>query len=133
MKRQTICVDFDGVIHSYTSGWKGAATIPDPPVPGAMEWLTKLTDEFDVVVCSSRARRLWGWIAIRFWLRKHMTHHWGAHATTAWDALDQIRVTCRKPAASVYIDDRAWRFDGSHWPTSSELRAHRPWFQKAPD
>ena len=34
-----ICVDFDGVIHSYKSGWRGVAVIPDPPVPGAIEWL----------------------------------------------------------------------------------------------
>lgn len=29
-----LCLDFDGVCHSYTSGWKGAAVIPDPAVPG---------------------------------------------------------------------------------------------------
>lgn len=28
----TVSFDFDGVIHSYRSGWKGAAVIPDPPV-----------------------------------------------------------------------------------------------------
>ncbi len=29
--KQTVVFDFDGVIHSYTSGWKGATVIPDPP------------------------------------------------------------------------------------------------------
>lgn len=33
----TVSFDFDGVIHSYRSGWKGAAVIPDPPVEGIKE------------------------------------------------------------------------------------------------
>ena len=34
-----LCLDFDGVIHSYSSGWKGADVIPDPPVPGALRFI----------------------------------------------------------------------------------------------
>ena len=40
-RKPIICLDFDGVIHSYTSGWKGAAVIPDPPVPGALEFIVE--------------------------------------------------------------------------------------------
>ena len=40
--KPTLCVDFDGVIHSYISGWKGADVIPDPPVPGAIEALYRI-------------------------------------------------------------------------------------------
>jgi hypothetical protein len=32
MTKPILCLDFDGVIHSYSSGWKGADVIPDPPV-----------------------------------------------------------------------------------------------------
>lgn len=38
----TVSFDFDGVIHSYRSGWKGAAVIPDPPVEGIKEVIEQL-------------------------------------------------------------------------------------------
>ncbi|HET7378714.1 MAG TPA: hypothetical protein VFJ24_01610 [Gaiellales bacterium] len=136
MKRATICVDFDGVLHAYTSGWKGATVIPDGPtiVTGddgrlhhAMGWLTTLTEHFRVVVCSARARRPWGWWAVRRWIARELRAYWGPHAVTADDALASISVSPVKPAAIVYIDDRAWRFDGREFPTAAQIKAHRPW------
>ena len=41
---RTVVFDFDGVIHSYTSGWLGETTIPDPPVPGIREALKEIHD-----------------------------------------------------------------------------------------
>ena len=41
-----LCLDFDGVIHSFTSGWRGAGIIPDPPVPGALDFIKDATGEF---------------------------------------------------------------------------------------
>jgi len=34
-----VCLDFDGVIHSYTSGWQGIESADDPPVPGAFDFI----------------------------------------------------------------------------------------------
>lgn len=133
MSRPTISVDFDGVLHAYTSGWKGATVIPDGPTPGAIAWLCDLadpmraSDAFDVVVCSARARRFFGWLAVRRWLRRHIFEHYGADMVRADDICASIKVTSKKPAAIVYVDDRAWRFDGKTFPTADDLRAHRPW------
>lgn len=129
--RPTISVDFDGVLHAYTSGWKGTTVIPDGPVPGAIEWLCDLVDPpradraVRVVVCSARARRPWGWFAVRAWLKREIIALRGPGF--GHDILGRISVTCVKPAAIVYVDDRAHRFDGQHFPTVDELRAMRPW------
>ena len=43
-----LCLDFDGVLHSYTSGWLGADVIPDPPVPGYAQFLLRAVEVFEV-------------------------------------------------------------------------------------
>lgn len=43
----TVSFDFDGVIHSYRSGWKGAAVIPDPPVEGIKEVIEQLISDVE--------------------------------------------------------------------------------------
>ena len=53
--KKTLCLDFDGVVHSYTSGWKGALTIPDPPVAGALRFIIEADQHFKVAIFSSRA------------------------------------------------------------------------------
>lgn len=112
MAKKTIAIDFDGVIHSYESGWKGATTIPDPPVEGALEFIEKaLVQDFDVVIVSTRARWPWGRWAIRAWLKKHGGwQRW--YNTWGNDGLESVKVTNRKVPALVYIDDRAHRFTG---------------------
>jgi len=74
-RKPILCLDFDGVIHSYTSGWKGADVIPDPPVPGAMEFITTAIDYFDVHIFSSRSNQLGGIVAMQKWLAKHLEHY----------------------------------------------------------
>lgn len=61
MKKPILVYDFDGVIHGYTSGWKGATVIPDPPVPGALEHLVGSLSRFQPAVHSSRSHQ-WGGI-----------------------------------------------------------------------
>ena len=110
-----LCVDFDGVIHSYTSGWKGVTEIPDPPVPGAIAFLTEALKHFHVCIYSSRSN-LEGIDAMQAWLAKH------SHP----DLVDAISWPTTKPSAFVTLDDRAIRFTGE-WPNLEELKMFKPW------
>jgi hypothetical protein len=127
-KRMTVLVDFDGVLHSYVSGWKGATTIPDPPVEGAIEWLCDLLQpgagNCDVVILSTRARHWWGRMAIRAWLKKHAGMLY--YDTPASYGLERIKVTATKVPGVVLIDDRCIQFRGT-FPGYDEVRAFRPW------
>lgn len=146
-ERYTIAIDFDGVLHSYTSPWVNEHTIPDPPVPGAIEWLINIERDFRVVVHSTRCKTWRGRMAVRRWLVEHIfdaffvkqiVKHNTPDAFSNMDIEEEARIaarvfvarfklTNRKPAALVYIDDRAWRFNGTNFPTAMEIHAARPW------
>ena len=119
MTSRILCIDFDGVLHSYTSGWQGADVVADPPVPGAIEWLTSLVDnpEFTPMIYSSRSRQSGGISAMREWLFEY-----GAPLRI----LDQIKFPTQKPAAFLTIDDRAICFTGE-FPSFEDMMAFKPW------
>ena len=126
--KPTIAVDFDGVIHSYISGWRGAHVIPDLPVEGAIEWLDGLLLRFHVVIVSTRARTWRGRRAIRRWLRDHCKNAWLEHWTHP--GFESIQVTAKKVPALVYIDDRAMRFEGE-FPSTDALKDYAiPWTKR---
>ena len=55
--KKIVCLAFDGVVHSYESGWTGACSIVDEPVEGAIEFIGELMDGgFEVGIFSSRSR-----------------------------------------------------------------------------
>ena len=122
MNKPTILVDFDGVIHSYTSGWKGIDQIPDEPVEGALEWLRELvdTDKFIVCIYSSRSKEAAGRIAMAEWI---------AH----WQGIKELPLTEywmpeTKPAAFLTLDDRCIQFRGpGTFPQLEEILAFKPW------
>ncbi len=130
-----ICVDFDGVIHSYTSGWKGAHRVDDDPVSGAIEFLIKhlprplsggenggdLNNHEGPIVCvySSRSKELGGIIAMQEWLVKH-----GLPKEYIDD--DILTFPTQKPSAFLTIDDRAICFNGT-FPTTKEMASFKPW------
>jgi hypothetical protein len=111
---KTIVFDFDGVIHSYTSGWKGIDIIPDPPVPGIKKAIKEIRRAgYDVSVVSSRAREEKGIEAIWAYLEKY-----------------EIKVDfvgCVKTPAICYIDDRAICFDGKSKGLLKQIKSFKPW------
>ena len=137
MPKPILCLDFDGVLHSYTSGWKGADQIPDPPVRGMVSFLQRALKEFDVQIFSSRTRQPGGVDAMKAWLTMHVTRHFDCEfhsgaprdADRAYAILDAISFPTEKPPAMVTIDDRAIQFDGV-WPTIAYLKAFQPWYKR---
>ena len=115
---KTLCIDFDGVIHGYQSGWKGVAVIPDEPVAGALDWLRSLLADpaFRVCIYSSRSKEEMGVAAMRAWFIEHGFDPVGLEFPT------------QKPAAFLTIDDRAICFTGE-FPSAERIHAFRTWQQ----
>lgn len=130
MGKPILCVDFDGVIHSYTSPWTDAVTIADPPTKGALKWLWSATEWFDVQVYSSRSKDPHARAAMREWMGKwselefpldHPMNHTGPQHYP-------ITFAHEKPAAFLTIDDRAICFEGD-WNDldPADLLNFKPW------
>jgi hypothetical protein len=122
-----LCLDFDGVLHSYTSGWQGADVIPDPPVPGAIAFLRAAVQHFTVAIYSSRSHQPGGQAAMQSWLAtwaKADPDH-----STDLSFLEAIKWPLEKPGAFVTLDDRALTFSGE-WPSMDTLLAFRPWHKR---
>jgi len=126
MTKPILCLDFDGVLHSYTSGWKGAEVVADPPVDGGMEFVSQSVDRFRVCIFSSRSNQAGGVEAMKTWLLFNLYEHHNENGKTAKSIMDKIEWPLEKPPAMVTIDDRAITFDGT-WPSLDELLAFRPW------
>ena len=125
-RKPILSLDFDGVIHSYRSGWQGPWTIPDDPTPGAIEFIhTAIIEGWDVVIHSSRARYPFGITAMRLWLRGHAGNMWD----TMGPSICEVRFVRWKPPALVTLDDRAVTFSGK-WPSLSELNKFQPWTKR---
>lgn len=115
---KTVVFDFDGVIHSYTSGWLGETTIPDPPVPGIREALKEIHGAgYEVVVVSTRCATAKGKGAIEAWLYNNGLREY----------IDKV---CKeKPPAIAYIDDRAICFDGHPETLLRKIQNFQPWYK----
>ena len=124
--RPILCLDFDGVLHSYMTKWTGPAVIPDPPVKGAIPWLKRLLREdgpFRVCIYSSRSKYGEGVEAMKLWLEEN-----GLDV----DEVESIGFPTQKPPAFLTVDDRAYRFSGV-FPDEKDLQMFVPWNRENPE
>lgn len=126
MRYPTLCLDFDGVIHAYTSGWKGADVIPDGLVPGAIEFVESASNHFSIAIYSTRSSHPNGIDAMQKWLGKHILEYYGGDTMLAEGLRELIYWPTEKPPAFITIDDRVHLFTGT-WPSLDELAAFKAW------
>lgn len=115
--RKTVVFDFDGVIHSYTSGWKGIDVIPDEPVNGIKEVIENLRDAgYYVAVVTTRATQMKGIEAVWAYLKKY--------------GIKVDSVQSMKPPAICYVDDRAIHFNGDTKSLLEQIQSFKSWTER---
>jgi hypothetical protein len=108
-KRQTIAIDFDGVIHAYTKGWHDG-TAYDPPMKDAIKYIKMLMEEFTVYVFSTRDPA-----QIQDWFGRYgeqIPTQIIDSEQTFWATVGVLGIARHKVVAYVWLDDRALRFEG---------------------
>lgn len=134
MAKKIICIDFDGVIHSYDNGF-GDGSIYGSIVPGFFEWVLKVRETFDLAVYSSRSKTLGGLGAMMDWMNTQLKE-WKKNNNrepAAPPFLSDFVFAVEKPAAFLTIDDRAVCFDGNWFDERydpSQLLNFKPWNKK---
>lgn len=116
-----IQLDFDGVVHSYVSGWKGETDILDPPVKGAFEAIQNYIENgFKVCIVSSRCKTYDGMNAVLYWFEDN---------SFLYCHNDNFDISQFKQPAIINIDDRSWpKWDGV-FPTVEEIKNFKPWYK----
>jgi len=111
--KKTILFDFDGVIHSYTSGWHGVDLALDKPVDGIKECIDQLKEKYLIYIYSSRCSHLEGLKCIEKYLKEYNIY--------------SDKITNVKSAAYLTIDDRCICFDGNSYSLIDEIENFKPW------
>ncbi len=100
-----IAIDFDGVVHGNSKGFYDG-TVYDSPIPGSIEAIRELSKKYTIVLFTAKVKPdrplvngktgeelIWGWLK-QYNISQHIKE-----------------ITCEKPRAVAYIDDRAIRFE----------------------
>lgn len=118
-EKRRVMVDFDGVLYDDKSG-TDRNSLPNAPVLGALEFLVSLLDTYDVCIWSAR-------FTYNFDEQTKLVTQWLRDRGLGDEHLEKITLTCVKLPAQMYIDDRAWRFNGKNFPTLKQIADFRPW------
>lgn len=129
MYKPILCLDFDGVIHSYTSGWQGAGVCNDPPVAGTLSFLVEAAKCFRIAIYSSRSKSFAGRKAMKQYMQEHFETYLTFSPDHDRDTLyEHLEWPWFKPSATITIDDRALTFTGD-WEDFpiKKLLTFKPW------
>lgn len=106
---KAVCFDFDGVIHKYREGWKDGS-IYDIDNYEMIKLISFLQNaKIPVFICSTREPeqiKIW-WINQKINIPITVIKD-----ETFWNDIFVVGVTNRKLPAQLYIDDRAYKYDG---------------------
>lgn len=115
VRKPILCVDFDGVIHSYERGWQDGS-IYGNAVPGFFAWAIRAQERFKLVIYSSRSRSEEGRTAMRVWLGTQSIdaiNRGEVRSDFNWGSFfPYLEFAHEKPPAFLTIDDRALLFTG---------------------
>jgi len=99
-----ICIDLDGVVHSYHKGFHDG-TLYGFPIPGAKEFIDEMKEMYEIAIYTARVSKSKGRFAPR--TKKKKVRKWLDKYDIYYDV-----VTSDKLPAIAYIDDRAIEFKG---------------------
>lgn len=111
--KKTLLFDFDGVIHSYVSGWQGVGIANDPPVIGINYCIDQLKEEYLIYIYSSRCCEPVGVKCIEDYMNKYKIYY--------------DKITNIKPPAYLTIDDRCICFDGDTFSLIDKIKEFKSW------
>ena len=101
---ENVAIDFDGVIHDFSKGWHDGTCYGDP-LPGALEAIKELSKNHNIIIFTAKVKPS----------RPLVNGKTGKQLVTEWlerygvlNCVDEI--TCEKPRARIYIDDKGYHF-----------------------
>ena len=100
-----LAIDFDGVIHNMDKGFYDGTCYGDP-LPGALQALEQLSKQYNIIIYTAKAKPN----------RPLVNGKTGEELI--WEWLEKYKIaslvkeiTCEKPRAVAYIDDKGIRFN----------------------
>lgn len=141
-EKAILVLDFDGVIHSYSSGWEGASVVSDPPVAGAIVAVLTYLKHYRVAIYSSRSHQWGGKRAMQKWLKKHLID-WVSNNYHKYPEEDFYLIRGPEPTSSESWEQwrrfmeisefhpgmDPWDVAVSDWADSILRRIMWPWFK----
>lgn len=127
----TISIDFDGVIHQYSKGYKDGS-IYDPPIKGAGKFIYDCMFEkgWSLFILSTRdPEQIKEWMESILFQGKELPFKITILPPDQkfWNEKKNIGISNRKLAAHVYIDDRGFRFEGHFDGIIDQLEVFKTW------